>query len=224
MFSGDEAKYFQAGLSALSNIRLALQQAKKTECHSILDLPCGHGRVLRYLRAEFPEAQITACELNRDGVDFCQATWNAKGVYSQPHFNWQLGDQYDLIWCGSLFTHLDRKQWESLLHFFLRHLQPEGVLVFSAHGRWVAKRLSTRQKTYGLSEKNISRMLRQYAHTGFAYANYEGASDYGISVTSPAFIMALIAPLEDIRMVNYSEKSWDNHHDIIALQRRDISE
>ncbi len=224
MFSGDEAKYLQAGQSAMASIRLALQQANKTKCDSILDLPCGHGRVLRHLRAEFPAAQITACDLNRDGVDFCQSTWNAKGVYSQPHFNWQLEDRYDLIWCGSLFTHLGRKQWESLLHFYLRHLQPNGVLVFSAHGRWVAKRLTTRQKTYGLSEKNVSSVLRQYKRTGFAYADYEGASDYGISVTSPAFVMSLLAPLEDIRMLSYSEKSWDNHHDIVALQRRGIAE
>ena len=49
----------------------------------ILDLPCGHGRVLRYLSAAFPEAEITACDIMREGVDFCASTFGAIPVYSQ---------------------------------------------------------------------------------------------------------------------------------------------
>ena len=54
----------------------------KTEVRKILDLPCGYGRVLRMIHAAFPRATIHACNLNKDAVDFCAATFGAIPVYS----------------------------------------------------------------------------------------------------------------------------------------------
>src|SRR5262245_60754125 len=84
MLAGDQDNYFRVGRSALDCISLSLQAAGKpaSDVRYILDLPCGHGRVLRYLRAAFPGAEITACDLLRDGVDFCAATLGAIPVYS----------------------------------------------------------------------------------------------------------------------------------------------
>ena len=68
----DERQYFNVGRSALECIDICLRAAQMGvfDVKRILDLPCGHGRVLRYLRAAFPEAEITACDILRDGVDF----------------------------------------------------------------------------------------------------------------------------------------------------------
>src|SRR5262245_10124406 len=77
-----EPGYHRVGQSALHCIRLSLEAAGKdpAEVRSILDLPSGHGRVLRYLKAAFPDAALTACDLSRDGVDFCAATFGARAV------------------------------------------------------------------------------------------------------------------------------------------------
>src|SRR4029453_9635557 len=71
MFVGNRIHYFAVAQGALECIRVALLAAGKQDVRSILDLPCGHGRVLRKLKAEFPDAALTGCDIERDGVDFC---------------------------------------------------------------------------------------------------------------------------------------------------------
>jgi hypothetical protein len=73
--------YLEIGTSALDCINSALATAHNTPT-SILDLPCGHGRVCRMLRASFPDAHLTVCDLDHDAVDFCAAQFNATPVYS----------------------------------------------------------------------------------------------------------------------------------------------
>jgi len=50
--------YFLWGDSALRNVQLAMAAVGKQGLDSILDLPCGHGRVLRTLKAAFPAASL----------------------------------------------------------------------------------------------------------------------------------------------------------------------
>ena len=101
----------------------------------ILDFPCGHGRVLRYLRAEFPQAEITACDLLRDGVDFCAANFGAIPVYSDPDPS-RIGlprDAFDLIWVGSLFTHFDAARWAKSFSFSAETCCGRAECSFSRH-------------------------------------------------------------------------------------------
>src|SRR4051794_27669420 len=74
--------YFRVGLGALDCINNSLAVTGKTAVHRILDFGCGHGRILRHLTKAFPDARITATDINRDGVDFCERTFGALGVYS----------------------------------------------------------------------------------------------------------------------------------------------
>src|SRR3954452_15793510 len=59
--------YFAHGRVALDVIRLALLAAQKETVEAILDLPSGYGRVMRFLKAEYPDAELTACDVIRDG-------------------------------------------------------------------------------------------------------------------------------------------------------------
>src|SRR4029453_405200 len=121
MLSGalDREHYFDCGRSALECINKALLIASipPKRIKRILDLPCGHGRVLRHLKAAFPEAEIAACDLLRDGVDFCSSTFGATAIYScdEPEAIPLKPESFDLIWVGSLFTHLDAPLWSRFL-------------------------------------------------------------------------------------------------------------
>src|SRR5689334_1184134 len=48
MYYGDGAQYFHVGLSAMHCIDEAVNRAGLKSINSILDLPCGGGRVLRF--------------------------------------------------------------------------------------------------------------------------------------------------------------------------------
>ena len=65
-------------------------------------------------------------------MDFCAKTFGAVPVYSDTDpAAVQIGQQVDLIWVGSLFTHIDPARWNDFLDLFARTLRPGGVLVLS---------------------------------------------------------------------------------------------
>src|SRR5919109_3533527 len=59
--------YFRVGEGAINEIERLLDN----EPERILDLPCGHGRLMRWLRAAYPYAEIVGCDLDPDAVNFC---------------------------------------------------------------------------------------------------------------------------------------------------------
>src|ERR1700729_3189423 len=84
MPTGHLEGYLTTGEAALKAVRLAQLAGRVPDFTSILDLPCGHGRVTRWIRAAYPDAKLTACDILTDGVDFCADTFGAIPVYSHP--------------------------------------------------------------------------------------------------------------------------------------------
>ena len=60
--------YLSVGFSAMHIIVKALLTNLRRPPQSVLDFPCGSGRVTRHLRAMFPEAKIGACDLYSNHV------------------------------------------------------------------------------------------------------------------------------------------------------------
>lgn len=219
MFSGHSPHYFSVGQSALRPIKFALDISNldKSDIKKILDLPCGHGRVLRCLKAMFPNSKLTACDTNKDGVDFCHKTFGAIPVYSEEDVSKiAIKDKFDLIWCGSLLTHLNENKWPAFLQFFSSILSHQGIFVFTVHGREVANRMYSAKKDYGLTKSQTSDLLRDYKEKGFGYANYNSDENYGISLSSPSFVISQLEKSLNLRILMYLEKGWDGHQDVIA--------
>lgn len=222
MYTGDGAHYFKVGLSAMRAVEEAMRRANLSAVGRVLDLPCGHGRVLRFLSRRFPQAACTACDLDRDGVDFCARVFGATPVYSTSDLDTLSFDaRFDLIWCGSLITHLDANQTRALFRLFARQLAPGGLLVFSAHGDFVARRMPTGEFDYMLTGAQVETITRRYAETGFGYEDYAGQGGYGVALTSPAWIRARIKEVSGLKEVYFAERIWDAHHDIYGYIREE---
>ena len=122
-------QYFLVGIEGLRLIPGRARDRRQTpDPKTILDLPCGYGRVLRLLRAAFPDAAITASDLDRGGVRFCEQTFGVEGAFSQRQLDdLSLGHTYELVWCGSLLTHLPEEDARAALRALVRHLAPGGA-------------------------------------------------------------------------------------------------
>lgn len=221
MYFGALRTYYSVGLCALRCIEAAVEAAGVSSIERALDMPCGHGRVLRFLTARFPQARFTACDLDRDGVSFCATTFGARGVVSRTDLEMLvLDDQFDLIWCGSLVTHLDQAGIESLMRFFHRQLRPGGLLVFSTHGEQAVENMRRGKLFgYGLPREVASAVLRSYEAVGFGYADYPKTPGYGVSFSEPAWIRKTLAPLGAWREVYFAKSGWSGHHDIFGFVR-----
>lgn len=222
MFGGNEEHYFDVGESALRCIQrgLAAAGASPGSVRRILDLPCGHGRVLRFLRAAFPGAQLTACDLNREGVAFCARTFGAEPVVSETSpADVSLPGGYDLIWCGSLLTHLPLSACRDFLRLFRRALSARGVLVVTLHGRHYVELLSSGRRTCDLAPAQIEALLAEYRSAGFGYVDYQPGSGYGFSLTEASQARHLLFDDREWRLVDTHERGWDQRQDVFTLRR-----
>ncbi len=212
--------YFKVGESALHCIRLSLDAAGESTVDNILDFPCGHGRVLRTLKRAFPDAELTASDIDHDGVDFCSETFGAKGVYSDHDLGKvDLEAGFDLIWVGSLFTHLPDSRWWSFLDFLIERLAPDGLLLFTVHGRWSARQIREDRSPLAGSREAQLQMLRGFEASGFGFAGVGDQEAYGTSLTTPAAVLQRIQVFEDIRVLSYLERGWGSHQDVVACQK-----
>jgi SAM-dependent methyltransferase len=217
MFEWDNpSHYFSVGRSALSSINVGVHRAHLTDVRRILDVPCGHGRVLRMLHAQWPNSELTACDINRHGVDFCSRTFGAKGIYStNPITDVRAGEGFDLVWVGSLLTHLDASRWPEFIDWLRDRLRPGGALIFTTHGEGAVDRVINGY-FYGV-DHDIA--LQHYQDEGFGYADYPTQSGYGVSFITPERVATMVADVGGLSLVYISVRGWDGHQDVVTCVR-----
>lgn len=208
--------YLESGRTALRCIRAALGAAGKTDVRRVLDLPCGHGRILRVLKAAFPAAALTACDVDRAGVDFCARQFGADPVYSVENpAAIPLRGPFDLIWVGSLLTHFDAPRWPTFLGRFRELLAPDGVCVFTTHGLGAVEFIRAGRSNYGVADPH--KLLRWYRRHGFGFLPYRRGGVYGVSMSTVGWVADQIHKLPDTRLVMVTEMGWHNHQDVVAF-------
>ncbi len=217
LFHPDNADhYFESALNALRQIRLALLAAGRASVSSALDFGSGYGRVLRMLEAAFPDAALTACDVDRQAVDFCAKTFGATGVYSSARAGEvELPGRYDLIWSGSFFTHIDERGWDDFLPLLASLLNPGGVLVFTSAGRNVVARMRDGELAH-LSEQDARGLVADYDREGFGFRPYPDRDRYGLARAAPSWVCGRIARVPGLLLLGYSESRG------AAVERQDF--
>jgi SAM-dependent methyltransferase len=216
--------YMSVGRSAIDLVAAAMVSAQKTRFGSVLDLPCGGGRVTRHLKAFLPEAQLFVGDLNKLKETFVVGTFGATSIDPRADFAVPAGDRFDLIFVGSLVTHVGPNQYERAIRWFIDALAPEGLLIFTTHGRRTVHLFNA---TFQSGEWQNS--FRSYRETGFGYLPYDpamppdGAESYGTSLSSPAWIARFVEREPGARLLSIAEGAWANNQDVVVLQKRPIA-
>lgn len=211
-------KYFPTGALALRRVRLAMFEARKDEVGSLLDFACGYGRALRYFRAAFPQARLVACDITKDAVDFCAQEFGAVPVYSREDpAEVELPGLFDVIWVGSLFTHVPEHRWIALLDLLASVLAADGLLVFTTQGRNVRRQLVSRELDWALTGEAADAIVRGFDETGFGYADWSGAKGYGTTLNRPSWVCARIEERPGLRLLGFRERGW-GRQDVVTCQ------
>lgn len=219
MYSGNIPHYFGVGESAARCIQASLLLADRSDPKTILDFASGAGRVLRWIRALYPDARIVASDIDKRGLDFCAKEFNSEPWASNPDFlSLRPPCRFDLIWCGSLLTHINERSGRDLISSFCDWLSPGGIALVTSLGRKAIFNKKRGSNKY-LSSDLFENIAKDYKGGRYGFAEYPGQNGYGISVVSLHWALEQIYNRPDISVLAVSEHVWDNHHDTIGFQK-----
>jgi SAM-dependent methyltransferase len=220
--AGRADQYLSVGLSAIRCIDMGLKELQReiATIRTVLDFPCGSGRVLRFLRVRFSGANIYGGELNKGALRFCQEHLGIQPVVSHVDFSKiSLSKSFDLIWSGSLVTHLSESATRDVLRFFCRHLNQGGICVFTTHGKYPSLLMENKEWTYGLDDEHRRILIQQYRDCGYGYVEHKEMKGYGVSLSTPDKVRSLAAAVGAWKEVLYLERGWDNHQDVFIFTK-----
>ena len=221
--------YVQAGQSGMDAMRRALEICDRdlTEMTSVLDLGCGFGRVLRFLCSHVESWKITACDLDARAVAFCAAELGAHPLVSKPDLGAVPFGTYDLVWSGSLLTHLPESASDAFIALLPKLLKPSGVAVISFHGE---HSLGSLENLYSGDHADEARAIREevgsrgvsYRAYGERSVGYDDEGDYGMAWHRWEYLEKRNLALngDAVSAVGHLPRGWDDHHDVAIFQAR----
>lgn len=236
--------YLEVGRTALRATAEAMVLSGQTDFGTILDLPCGGGRITRHLRTFFPEAALHVADIETAKQQAVAEQFRAE-PFAFPHdFKGTPQRQFDLIFVGSLLTHFDRAMFERAITFFVEALAPGGIAVLTTHGRTNATD-TLRSSTYAAVKEHQAAFARHVRETrakirtnfdtdkaidagfrksGFGYFATPHHSllykqSYSAAFSSPSWLMQTIETRGDCLILGFKERSFGNIQDVISLQK-----
>lgn len=217
MYPEDALYYLRCGSNALRLVKDSLRVAgvNAGSIGSFLDYACGYGRVMRWLVAGFPRAEALGVDADQAAIGFCAENLGVQVQRADISLRNRLEQKFDLIWVGSLFTHVTEEYALHLLAYLSDHLTPIGVLVFTTHGPYVTNRVRTGEKAYGLEARERRNLLQEFDESGYGFGAYPGRVDYGVSVCSAEKILGLMART-NLTPIFYESRGWVRHQDCVA--------
>lgn len=218
LVKGTALAYAQAGLSALACVHQALVATGQPRPARLLDFGCGYGRVLRFLSAAFPDTELFCTDMDGEGLGFCTHHFKTFGFRTDLESGptW-VKARFDLIWVGSVFTHLDIPNSQRLLRHLADFLAPGGLVVFTTHGESAVDRMKRHRPIYRLEPALLDQIVRDCEATGHGYADYPNWPGYGVSATTTAWVDQMIQATGLTRRLHLPA-GWAAHQEVFVAQ------
>ena len=232
--------YFGTAVTGLVAILASLEAAgrRPADIGTILDFGSGYGRIYRAIAAAFPHAQLTALDLMEDAARYCAETFGGDWVRSAEDLSRvTLPRRYDLIWFGSVFTHLPLAQWDSFLTFLASATAPGGTVVFTTHG-WNAfdqiARKHERGERRAVAPEDLQHVRDNLEELGFIFVPGRSGEirhqqsrgidvtegQYGRSFSTEAWVRSYIESLPGWQLIDFVPGGWGNNHDVVTITPR----
>lgn len=223
MFTSDEPRhvrhYVEDGLSAVDNIEASLAAAGRSfsDVTSCLDFPSGYGRVIRHLVNRIPPSRISASDIDYEGARFCQAEFGVRTLRSHLDPQRIPFERYDLIFVGSLLTHLPASMGFQVLDALRKTLYDGGLLIFTTQGESCLGHLDWYGPRFAAAEAQYVAGLKQFGSWHLPY----GEGSYGVTLHSVPYLREMMSHThgDALRCIRFSERGWDKHQDVWTYQQ-----
>jgi hypothetical protein len=189
---------------------------KKTQTFWIF--PVDTEECFGFLKKHSPRTHIYGGDIDQHALNFCKKEFNIIPVPSDIDFKKvKFPVSYDLIWVGSLFTHIDSKDFRDLLEKLISSLKEKEIIIFTTHGKECLNQLGS----YGLGPIEPSSIKMELENTGFVFQPYPGQSNYGISITVRPYVIETVNQISEdkVKLIFHKNRGWDHHQDVYAFQK-----
>jgi len=128
-------EYMRTGLQTAQSILAWWQtQNRQNMPKTILDFGSGYGRVSRFLPSVFTQAAITVSEVKNEALLFQQKQFGFETLFHKSNAHtFSTTQKFDLIFVGSVFTHLNKDDFEAWLQKLVAALAAGGMLCITTH-------------------------------------------------------------------------------------------
>jgi ubiquinone/menaquinone biosynthesis C-methylase UbiE len=188
-----------AMLDALNKTGRSLQAGER-----VLDFGCSGGRMIRWLKSYSTNCEIWGADISAGHILWCKQ-------YLTPHFNFLVSttlphlpfeDRYfDLIYCGSVFTHIEDLADAWLLEL-RRLLKPAGRLYLTIHDENTIRLLDQERHHALAGNMTANEKYNEYIQADYgAFSIYRGPNsqvfynmDYFCRMVSHIFNVVSVTP------------------------------
>lgn len=210
--STDIAGYLEVGQRSWQSIETLLEAKGRssTQAKSILDFGCGSGRTIRNIEPTGHDP-VMGIDIDRAAIGWCRSNlpgYQFQTVAHLPPTNLP-GEQFDLIYAISVFTHLDEAMQFSWLAEISRLLSPNGIFIASLHGDY-HRQLQGRNVDMGKGFKFIDSKRKWFKPDGLPafYQDAQHTKAYVFDRWSQYF-----------RVIDYVERGIADYHDAAVLAK-----
>jgi hypothetical protein len=139
------------------------------------------------------------------------------------------GLRFDLIFCGSLLSHLPGELFRPALRLLSRSLTAQGIAIVTLLGRHAE--YAQKHKWKYLEDDLFATAAATVVQTGYGFVDYNQAirskfdrqARYGITLSRPHWVLKLVED-EQIRVLGFAERGWDNHQDVLVIGKPPIND
>ena len=208
--------YFRIGYNTsqlLQGIVNEYSSKQNQRYSSFLDFGSGYGRVWRFLPfALGKDIDIYTSEVKAEAVAFSEKELGFKGIHhgSQAEI-FPTDRQFDVIFAGSIFSHLPEKMLVEWLTKLSEVLNPNGLLLFTPHNTTLNKSIDSNTDIHYTtnSEDAVLNMVSDHL---------SDTSEYGTTYISDKKIAQLMGDLH--LSFETKRKAFGNLQDLIIAQKK----
>ncbi len=179
---------------------------------TMLEFASGYGRVTRHWKAVLPQADVDACDVHDDAVDFLSQMGCRACPSSTVPEELAVERSYDVVFALSFFTHMPRATWARWLGALARRIVPGGIFVFTTHG------------VPSLEQMGVSRLEKDgFWFHGFSEQKDLGTDAYGATATTFDFVYRQLMGC-DLDLRHFREGGMGYQDLYVVTSRRETGE
>jgi SAM-dependent methyltransferase len=176
---------------------------------SLFEFASGYGCVSRHLRKMDDRYELIACDIHPMAVKFLREQIGVNAVLScsDPR-DFDAKEKFDVVFALSFFTHMPDRTFGAWIVALFETLADDGLLIFTTHGR------------VPYEQQNCP-VLEPAGYWFFAGSEQKDlpSDEYGITITTPFYVMDQIAGCAGAAVLLFQEAFWWDHQDVFIVRK-----